>query len=242
MSGFDTTQWNAAFPAHGDAGARAALELLCRTYRPPVFIYIRHHGYGIDTAEDLTQRFFTHLLEHGFPIEAGVTQGRLRAFVLIALKRFLINVEQENRALKRGGHLRFESITDDGAPFDRIAAQGETPERAFEREWARVLLQTALHRLREEAAQAGRAELFDHVRDFLVEPPARAEYAATAAALQLRRNTLAVAVHRMRRRLCELVREELAATTPGDDLDRELHELGAALEPAMRQRRSLPPR
>ena len=87
-----------------------------------------------------------------------------------------------------------------------------------------------MRRLREEAEQAGKGELFEQLREFLTERPDEADYARAAAALNLRRNTLAVAVHRMRHRLRELVRQELAQTTAcKDDLDAELRELRATL-------------
>jgi RNA polymerase sigma-70 factor (ECF subfamily) len=47
----------------------------------------------------------------------------------------------------------------------------------------------------------------------------------------MRRNTLAVAVHRLRQRLRELVRDQLAETSAGDEeLEHELRELGKSLD------------
>jgi len=87
-----------------------------------------------------------------------------------------------------------------------------------------------MSRLRDEAEEVGKGELFDQLREFLIERPDEADYARAATALNLRRNTLAVAVHRMRHRLRELVREELAQTTAcKDDLDAELRDLRATL-------------
>jgi RNA polymerase sigma-70 factor (ECF subfamily) len=72
------------------------------------------------------------------------------------------------------------------------------------------------------------------LRDFLTEAPDEADYARAAEALNLRRNTLAVAVHRLRHRLREMVREELAETATGrDELESELRELRAALGTVM---------
>jgi len=75
---------------------------------------------------------------------------------------------------------------------------------------------------------------FEHLQEFLTERPEEADYERVATALNLRRNTLAVAVHRMRHRLRELVREELAQTTlDRDELEAELRGLRAALGAAM---------
>lgn len=228
MGLFDTTQWSLILRARGDAGdARGALESLCARYRPSILAYIRGHGYAGDVAEDLTQAFFTRFLEQAWHAHADPARGRFRAFLLTAIKRFLINADEEAHAAKRGGRVRIESF--DAATVD-LATADAGPERAFERAWALVVLETALRRLREEAREGGKGDLFDHLREFLTEAPDAADYERVAAALGLRRNTLAVAVHRLRHRLRELVRDELAQTSAARaDLDLELRDLRDAL-------------
>ena len=226
MGRFETTRWSVVLRARGEAGdARAALEQLCRTYRPPVLAFVRFRGYPSDAAEDLTQAFFTRFLERGWHASADPGRGRFRSFLLTALKRFLIDADAEAATLKRGGGLRFELLDD-----DCVGATGETPDAAFEREWAHAVLKAALGRLRSEAEQAGKLELFRRLAEFLIERPDEAEYARAAEDLHLRRNTLAVAVHRMRQRLRELVREELMETTSSrTELEEELRTLRGSL-------------
>jgi RNA polymerase sigma factor (sigma-70 family) len=236
MSGFDTTRWSIVLDARGEGeGARAALESLCRTYHPPVLAYVRSRGYARDVAEDLAQSFFTRFLEREHYAEADPTRGRFRAFVLTSLKRFLINAAAEARAVKRGGRIRIESIDDNECGADGLAAEASDPEQVFERAWALVVLDAALRRLRKEAQVAGKGAQFDQLRDFLTEQPDEADYSRVAATLKVRRNTVAVSVHRMRLRLRELVREEVAQTTGDRDaLEVELRELRGALGDAMR--------
>jgi RNA polymerase sigma-70 factor (ECF subfamily) len=214
--------------ARGDpADARVALEALCRTYRPPVLAFVRSHVRVRDSAEDLTQAFFTRFLERAWHANADPERGRFRTFLLTALKRFLIDAQVEARTLKRGGDVRFEAL--DAADEGALGAV-ESPDDVFEREWARAVLTVALGRLRLEAEQAGKLELFDRLSEFLVEAPDEADYAQVASDLGLRRNTLAVAVHRLRHRLRELVRDELAETTAGaHDMGEELRALRGAL-------------
>ena len=233
MSGFDTTHWSVILRARGGAGeAREALEDLCRTYRTPVLAYIRRCARGGDAAEDLTQAFFVHFLEKETFSVADPQRGRFRAFLLTAVKRFLINAHAETQAAKRGGGVQFDSI--DESVVGGLLGRGETPDQAFERSWAMIVLEGALRRLRSEAQQAGKQALFEHLREFLTEAPDDADYTRVAAALNLRRNTLAVAVHRMRHRLRELVRIELAQSTSSrGDLECELRELRGALGAAM---------
>lgn len=228
MGRFETTRWSVVLRARGEAAdARAALEQLCRTYRPPVLAFVRFRGYAADTAEDLTQAFFTRLLERAWYSTADPGRGRFRSFLLTALKRFLSDARAEAAALKRGGGVRFQALDDDAGGVD---ASGETPDAAFEREWAHAVLRVALVRLRAEAEQAGKLALFGRLVEFLVERPDEAEYARVAEELHLRRNTLAVAVHRLRQRLRELVRQELLETTSSRvDLEDELRTLRGAL-------------
>jgi len=235
MSRFDTTRWSIVLRARGNtAENRAALEALCRAYRPPVLAYIRGRGFRGDAAEDLTQTFFARFLERASHADADPARGRFRAFLLTAVKRFLINASEEAHAVKRGGRMQFESLEQEGDGQRDIASGDETPEQAFERAWAFVVLDNAMRRLRAEADQAGKRELFDRLRDFLTEPPDEADYARAAEMLNLRRNTLAVAVHRLRHRLREMVREELTETATGrDELECELRELRAALGTVM---------
>ncbi|HZX91637.1 MAG TPA: sigma factor [Rudaea sp.] len=230
MTRFDTTRWSMVVRARGDSrDARDALGSLCRAYRPPVVAYIRSRGYAGD-AEDLAQTFFARFLEDAYHTVADPARGRFRAFLLTALKRFLINADVEAHALKRGGGMRIDALADEAPSGADWLINSASPERAFERSWAIAVLDAAMTRLRQEAEQAGKGALFEQLREFLTERPDEADYARAAAALNLRRNTLAVAVHRLRHRLRELVREELAQTTAcKDDLDVELRELRATL-------------
>lgn len=227
MTSFDDTCWSVVLRARSSAhDADAALAALCRTYRPPVLAYIRRCGYRGDVAEDLVQAFFTQFIELAWHASADPQRGRFRTFLLTTVKRFLIDCDQEARRLKRGGAFHFETL-DDSNEFD--IATDDTPDAAFERDWAIAVLNAAFVRLRSEAEQVGKLELFEQLSPFLTERPDEADYARAAEALNLRRNTLAVAVHRLRHRLRELVHEEIAQTTAdGDELATELRTLHAS--------------
>ena len=120
-----------------------------------------------------------------------------------------------------------------GAASELAAGSDSDPEEIFDREWARTVLREAVRRLEQEAARAGRQELFATLRAYLTEEPGEADYANVAAAQGLRRNTVAVAVHRMRARLRELVIEVLADTArDSTELDTELRHMREVLAPA----------
>lgn len=236
MARFETTRWSIVARARGeDRDARAALEALCRAYRPPVLAYVRSRGHAPDAAEDLTQAFFARFLEDAWHAGADPSRGRFRAFLLTALKRFLINADIEANALKRGGGVRRIALPEEQASAVDWLVDSASPERAFERGWAFAALEVAMRRLREEQELAGKGAVFAQLSEFLTERPDEADYARAATALDMRRNTLAVAVHRLRHRLRELLRDEIAETTSDEaTLATELHELGDSLDRVLR--------
>ena len=148
------------------------------------------------------------------------------------LKHFPADSHDEISALKRGGNIRFRSL-DSGTssqPAMEPLADFQTPEQVFDRVWAQAVLQAAMGKLRREARNAGKGDLFDALCEFLIERPDEADYARVAESLGMRRNTLAVAVHRLRGRLRELVCRELADTAAeGEDLEQELQQLRHSL-------------
>ncbi|MBS0212295.1 MAG: sigma-70 family RNA polymerase sigma factor [Proteobacteria bacterium] len=235
MPRFQSTQWSIVLRARGDdAQAHAALESLCRTYRPPVLAYIRSHGGSGEGAEDLAQSFFAEFIASALHAGADPARGRFRSYLLTALKHFLLNADAAARALKRGGAMQFASLDDPLVARGIATAAEASPEHAFERSWALTVIDAAMQSLRAEAEAAGKLALFARLREFLIEQPDAADYERLSRELGLRRNTLAVTVHRMRRRLRELVRAELAQTTDGREaLEGELRDLRSTLAGVM---------
>jgi DNA-directed RNA polymerase specialized sigma24 family protein len=208
VGGFETTQWSMIVAsAGGDDASAAALEKLCRFYHAPVLAFLRGQGMTVDEAEDLTQSFFAHLLAQRLHQLANPAKGSFRAFLLSALKHFTISERRRGAAEKRGGgalHLPLESVAD--PPND------ETPELIFEREWAHTIVAHAMKQLRNEAREAGKQALFDALQDFLFESPELDDYARVSQQFGMSRNTVAVAVHRLRHRLQMLVTAQVNQT------------------------------
>jgi RNA polymerase sigma-70 factor (ECF subfamily) len=194
--------------------ASRAWEELCRTYWFPLYAYIRRHGHTKEDAEDSVQAFFARLLEKNPLADLNAEHGRFRAFLLASLKHFLINEWQHGARLKRGGGampLSLDWQTAD-TKFQLADAHAPGPDQAFDREWALALLAKVIERLQKECDDDGRAEQFAQLKIFLTAGKGECPHAAAAQALSMNETAVRVAVHRLRKRYRELLRDEIAQT------------------------------
>ncbi len=229
---FATTRWSlvaAAGDAHA-ASAHEALATLCGTYWQPLYAFARRSGADAHAAEDLVQGFFATLIEKRYLDDADRERGRFRAFLVTAFRHYTSKERERARALKRGGRRRPLALDFDDGERRYLAepVDTETPERLFERRWARTVLDRALARLRDELRTSGREAWFDALLPHVVggAGPQR----ETAERLGMTEGALKVAVHRLRGRYRDALRAEVADTVrdPGD-VDDELRLLVAAI-------------
>lgn len=218
MSQFETTRWSLVYAARNSdpAAASDALAALCAAYRPAVLAYVYRYCGNRDDAQDLTQSFFERLLAKRLDVIADPNRGQFRQFLRTAIGHFVSNhydaLNAQRRTVRPGIH--------------EIDPNSSGPEAAFELTWAVTVLERAHASLASEAQAAGKSELFAAVQDFLLEPATKLDYVQLADQLNLRANTLAVSVHRLRSRLRELVRAEVAHTVGSDaELSLELRAL-----------------
>jgi RNA polymerase sigma-70 factor (ECF subfamily) len=227
---FATTHWSVVL-ATGEVaspGAAAALEVLCHTYWYPLYAYVRRRGYDVPDAQDLTQHFFSHLLQKGSLSLADRARGKFRTFLLRALQNFLANEWKHAHRIKRGGGT---------APFSLDVADAEhryagepittlTPERVYEKRWAMTLLEGVLAQLQQEYAQAGRSGLFQELADVLWGKDASVSYAQIGERLGMSDAAVRGAMHRLRTRYRQRLRAEVAHTVANaQELDDELRYL-----------------
>lgn len=233
-SAFVTTQWSAVLAAgrNDTTQSRGALEQLCRNYWPPLYAYVRRLGYSPHDAQDLTQEFFASLLERHAVAKADPERGRFRSFLLASLKNFLAHEWEKARAQKRGGRVQVIPLDHDTAETTCVqpAAPDDTPDQAYDRQWALSLLDLVLRRLRKEYADCGRDDLFAGLKDTLSGGRSEIPYRDLAARLAMSEGAVKVAAHRLRQRYRELLREEIANTVSGpEEIEEELRQLFAAL-------------
>jgi RNA polymerase sigma-70 factor (ECF subfamily) len=231
---FATTHWSLIVAARdGEAAqAQAALADLCRAYWYPLYAYVRRQGHAAEEAQDLTQEFFARLLEKDFLGTVDPDKGKFRSFLLTACKHFLVNERHRASAQKRGGGRPSVSLDfgDAEERYGREPGHSLTADRLFERRWALDLLQGVITRLQEEHVARGKGELFDRLRGFLVGERQAGGYTRAAAELRLSEGAVKVAVHRLRQRYRDLLREEIGRTVDDpQDIDEEIRALFAAL-------------
>jgi RNA polymerase sigma factor (sigma-70 family) len=219
---FATTRWSLVLRAgkRTDRQAEDALAWLCGRYWFPLYAYVRRRGADQNEAQDLTQEFFTRLLEKNVLDHAAPERGRFRSFLLTSLKNFLANEWDRANAQKRGGR-RGRLTLDLESGESRISlepAHDLTPERHFERQWASTLLELVVTKLEAEFAAAGKARHFELLKDALTGERRGLPYAEITAELGLSEEAARQAAHRLRQRYRELLRAEVVQTVadPGD--------------------------
>ncbi len=208
--------------------AQEALEKLCRTYWRPVYGFIRRQGTGTQEAEDLTQGFFSLLLERRDFDAVRKEKGRLRSYLLTSLKHFLASERRRAMTVKRGKGQQL-------IPLEELRAneRGEmepadplTADRLYERRWALTLMEQVLRRLKDEYCTASNAALFDSLKQLLPDELGAPSRAEIALQLGMTDNALRQAFHRFRQRYQLLLREEIGHTVAvASDVEDELRHL-----------------
>ena len=225
---FATTHWSVVVEAQGESpAAQEALEKLCRTYWRPIYSFLRRQGIGPAEAEDLTQGFFASLLQHRNLNAVRKEQGRLRSYLLGALKYFLGEERRRAMTIKRGKGQRLIPLEELRAD-ERFAMEPADPVTAdliYERRWASTVLERALNLLKDEYHRAGNAALFDSLKQLLPGEPDAPPQKHIAAQLGMTENAVRQAFYRFRQRYQSLLREEIAHTVanPGDIEDELRH-------------------
>jgi DNA-directed RNA polymerase specialized sigma24 family protein len=230
---FTTTHWSVVLEAQGQSpAAQEALEKLCRTYWRPAYGFITRQGIRTQEAEDLTQGFFSLLLERRDFDAVRKEKGRLRSYLLTSLKHFLASERRRAMTVKRGKGQHVIPLEELRAtarvemePADPLSA-----DRLYERRWALTLMEQVLRRLKDEYCTGGHAALFDSLKQLLPDEPGAPSRAEIALQLGMTDNALRQAFHRFRQRYQVLLREEISHTVAvASDVEDELRHLISVL-------------
>jgi RNA polymerase sigma-70 factor (ECF subfamily) len=227
---FLNTRWSLVLHA-GDSDeetAQRALSELCEIYWYPIYAFVRRGGHSAADAEDLTQDFFAGFLQRNDFAAVDRSKGRLRSYLLGALKHFLASAATRAKAQKRGGGQTAVTLDSDWAESQlKLEPVGDqaSPEKLFDRRWALTLLDRALTTVAEAYEARGKAEQFQALEKFLAWNSGE-DLRQAADALGISESAFRVALHRLRQRYRKALRREVAETVGSSaDLDSELQGL-----------------
>lgn len=229
MARLATTQWSQVLAARdgSETEARQALETLCQTYWLPLYAYARSLGHDADESRDLTQGFFSYLLEKEILQSVDPSAGRFRSFLFASIKHFISGQDRKERRLKRGGGTTTISL-DLEAGEERFAAhpvEKLTPQDIFEHRWAVTVLDRAMGRLERESGSSDGEDQFRSLKPYLTSQGPQVPYREVATTLGMSEGAVKVAVHRLRKRFGQYLRLEIAETVvdPADVNDELRH-------------------
>ena len=232
---FPLTRWSQvlAIQKDGEERAEKALADLCQDYWSPLYAFIRRAGYRPEDAEDLTQGFFTFLIEKEVLSRADQRRGKLRSFLLTSLKNYMSDERDKRMALKRGGTAEIVHI--DGPVAEagyqlEIASREAGPDQVFDRQWALVVMRRVFDEVREGYESRGQGELFEALHPFLAPQGRSKNYRNAGERLGLQGSGVRVALFRMRQRYAEVLRKHLLDTVASEDeVAEEINSLIVAL-------------
>src|SRR5271155_3409716 len=107
---FPATRWSAIVAARStDSAERArALETVVESYWKPIYKYVRiRWNKSNEDAKDLTQEFFSRLIEKNYLGDFDPSKSRLRTFLRVCVDHFLANEAKAATRLKRGGAVAY---------------------------------------------------------------------------------------------------------------------------------------
>jgi RNA polymerase sigma factor (sigma-70 family) len=222
---FQATIWSTILKAKDgkEEDRQAAMERLFQRYRSPILRHIRERC-GPEQAEDLTQEFILRCLQAEFLKQVGPEHGRFRTFIKICIRNFLHDQRDRRKAAKRfdeSKSIPLGPLGDDGMLTVDPPSPDPTIEQRVDRHWALSLLDSARERLGRECQEKGRGALFEVLKGQLSGRPDAHSVAEVAERLGLTDNTTYAALHRLRRRLGELIREEVLQTVGTEEDWRE---------------------
>jgi len=202
------------------------MDSLLRSYWKPVFAYVRTSwSKTIEDAKDLTQAFFAYLLRKGYLSHLQAGCGSFRGYLKLALKHFLVDADRAEAARRPEGPL----MSLDVGPAELDAqAPDESPERAYDREWFRCVLQDSIGTLRESLTREGKQIYFEVFQSRCLESESAGAptYEELAARLGLTKTQVRWYLAHCRAALHLILRDRIREyVTSDEEIDREMQEV-----------------
>jgi DNA-directed RNA polymerase specialized sigma24 family protein len=227
---FHTTRWTRVCLAKADSeDGRRALADLCEAYYEPVVAYLRSVFRDADAAREMSHAFFAEMLGGGTIHTAERGRGRFRSYLLGAVKHFVGHQQEAARRLKRGGGMKAVSLDNEEAP-DVADVKQLSPDAEFDRQWAMTVITRGMEALREECIAEGRGAFFDAVSGILNGHASHGDLTTLAASCGMSFDAFRMAMSRLKKRLRQCVKSEVAGTLEDPaSVQEEMETLFAAL-------------
>lgn len=217
---FPMTRWSLVLGAQegDDESRKKALSELCEIYWYPLYAYTRRKGLNPTDAEDTTQGFFCELLAKDRVQLFSEEKGKLRAYLLSAIKNYLRDQAKMTRAAKRGGDQVILSLDVELAE-QRYAYEPtdfDTPEKLFELRWALTILDRVFERVKEEYDRLGKSEAYLALKGLLA-GDRDVSFREIGERLGISEGAARVTLHRMRKLYRRYLEEEIADTVSEEE-------------------------
>jgi len=222
---FPNTRWSVVAGLGEESAQPEALASLCQAYWVPIYGFIRARGKSREDAQDLTQGFFSQIVEKELFTQADRERGKMRTFLLGILKHFLSGEHDKSNALKRGGGTTLVEMDFQEAEehFALSANSAQDPAQRYDQQWALTLLAKVLEELRSEYSDNNRSELFEVLHPVLTGQSLDGGYEAAGKDLGLSSNAVTIAVYRLRQRYRSLLCDRIARTVASpEEIDGEI--------------------
>lgn len=227
---FHTTRWTRVCLAKADSDdGRRALADLCDAYYEPVVAYLRSVFRDADAAREMSHAFFAEMLGGGTIHTVERERGRFRSYLLGAVKHFVSHQREAAQRMKRGGGIKAVSLDDEEVAQVPDVRQ-LSPDAEFDRQWAMTVIARGMEALRAECVAEGRGAFFDSVSGILNGHASHGDQTALAATCGMNFDAFRMSVSRLKKRLRQCVKSEVAGTLEDPaSVQEEMEALFAAL-------------
>lgn len=204
--------------------SRLALEDICKAYWPAIYTYLRALGCEREEARDFAQDFLCDFIADGGLHKVAPDRGKLRSYMMQAVRNHLANARRDAARQKRGGGRTIVSM-DELEAFD-VPAAPDVADAWFDRRWAWSVLRRSMDRIAVYFEERGRTALFEALKPGLANPELAKSYAEIGTQLGMTEGHVKIEMHRARKRLADELRSEVASTLEsGGDVETELRYL-----------------
>ncbi|MFC4993950.1 RNA polymerase sigma factor [Rubritalea tangerina] len=229
-SSFPTTKWSLLLGS-GENGLQdesIVTSYLCQAYWKPLYVYLLTSGQSRHNAEDLLQGFFMMAIDTQLFFKPSGESGKFRSFLLVSLKNYVLNQHEHATRLKRGGQFDFVSY-EAIDPNWLMGSDGETCDGFYDKAWAKNVLNNTLDQLEKEFAVGGKAELLAYFRSQF--SGGAESQQALAEKLGVKRSTLTMQLHRMKKRFRDILTAQIEQTLGEEEsVEEEVRYLMKVLE------------